>query len=57
MEIMKKKMMMKKFEKLEKEIGVNFKNKDLLTQAFCHRSYLNENTDFNLSNNERLEFL
>jgi len=57
MEIMKKKMMMKKFEKFEKEIGVNFKNKDLLTQAFCHRSYLNENTDFNLSNNERLEFL
>ncbi len=48
---------MKKFEKLEKRIEVDFKNKELLIQAFCHRSYLNENPDFNLSNNERLEFL
>lgn len=48
---------MKEFEKLEKKIGVNFKNKDLLTQAFCHRSFLNENPDAKLENNERLEFL
>jgi ribonuclease-3 len=45
------------FEKLEKNLNIYFKNKDLLTQAFCHRSYLNENPDFKLSHNERLEFL
>ena len=48
---------MKNFEVLEKKLGLNFKNKDLLIQAFCHRSYLNENPDFYLSHNERLEFL
>ena len=48
---------MKNFEQLEKNLGLNFKNKDLLTQAFTHRSYLNENPDFNLEHNERLEFL
>jgi ribonuclease-3 len=45
------------FSVLEKKLDVKFKNKDLLTQAFAHRSYLNENPDFYLSNNERLEFL
>ncbi|MDD5145837.1 MAG: ribonuclease III [Candidatus Pacebacteria bacterium] len=48
---------MKDFSKLEKQLGVEFKNKNLLTQAFCHRSYLNENPDSGLENNERLEFL
>ena len=48
---------MKDFSLLEKKLGLNFKNKDLLTQAFCHRSYLNEKPDFYLTNNERLEFL
>jgi len=47
----------KDFEILEKKLGVNFKNKDLLRQAFTHRSYLNENPDFKLDHNERLEFL
>ncbi len=41
----------------EKKIGVDFKNKDLLTQVFVHRSYLNENVGFKLDHNERLEFL
>ena len=45
------------FSPLEKKFGLRFKNKDFLIQAFCHRSYLNENPDFYLSNNERLEFL
>ncbi len=45
------------FSKFEKKLGLKFKNKDLLTQAFCHRSYLNENPNFHLENNERLEFL
>ena len=48
---------MKEFSLLEEKIGVKFKNKDLLTQAFVHRSYLNENSDFPLFHNERLEFL
>ncbi len=47
----------KNFAKLEKKLKLKFKNKDLLIQAFCHRSYLNENPGFNLFHNERLEFL
>lgn len=42
---------------LEKSIGVSFKKKDLLLEALTHRSYLNENSDWTLSHNERLEFL
>ena len=41
----------------EKKIGITFKNKGLLQQAFVHRSYINENKDSGLSHNERLEFL
>jgi len=48
---------MKDFLKLEKKFGFEFKDKDLLSQAFCHRSYLNENPKFKLYHNERLEFL
>src|SRR3989344_5936020 len=48
---------MKEFDVLEKKLGLTFSNKDLLTQAFVHRSYLNENPDFRLNHNERLEFL
>ncbi|MCD6148948.1 ribonuclease III [bacterium] len=48
---------MRNFDVLEKNLNLQFKNKDLLIQAFCHRSYLNENPDFRLGNNERLEFL
>ncbi len=48
---------MKNFAKLEENLGVNFKNPDLLKQALVHRSYLNENPSFPLSHNERLEFL
>jgi ribonuclease-3 len=48
---------MKKFSILEKKLDLNFENKDLLIQAFCHRSYLNEHPDFYLPHNERLEFL
>ena len=45
------------FSEVEKKLGLKFKKKDLLVQAFCHRSYLNENPNSNLENNERLEFL
>jgi ribonuclease-3 len=48
---------MKDFTEFENKLGINFKNKELLTQAFTHRSYLNENPDFKLEHNERLEFL
>lgn len=48
---------MKDFSTFEKKLDLKFKNKDLLTQAFVHRSYLNENPGFNLDQNERLEFL
>jgi len=48
---------MKDFSSLEKKFNLKFKNKDLLIQAFIHRSYLNENPDFYLTHNERLEFL
>jgi len=45
------------FNKFEKEIEIQFNNKDLLTQAFIHRSYLNENSKIGIGHNERLEFL
>jgi ribonuclease III len=47
----------KNFEKLEKVIGIKFNNPDHLVQALVHRSFLNENRDFPLAHNERLEFL
>ncbi|MCG2690287.1 ribonuclease III [Candidatus Parcubacteria bacterium] len=48
---------MKDFSELEQKLNIAFKNKELLKQAFCHRSYLNENPNFELDHNERLEFL
>jgi len=45
------------FSLLERKLKIKFKNKDLLTQAFVHRSYINENPGFRLFHNERLEFL
>ncbi|MCK5332341.1 ribonuclease III [Candidatus Parcubacteria bacterium] len=44
-------------EKLEEKIGVKFINKDLLQQSLVHRSYINEHKNFELDQNERLEFL
>jgi len=45
------------WEGCQRVLGVSFKNEALLEQAFVHRSYLNENPDFSLPSNERLEFL
>ncbi|MEA4910541.1 Ribonuclease 3 [bioreactor metagenome] len=45
------------FPKLEKDLDIIFENKNLLIQAFIHRSYINENSSFKLGHNERLEFL
>ena len=44
-------------DKFEEKAGIIFKNKDLLKQAFTHRSYINENRSLNLEHNERMEFL
>ncbi len=49
--------MNKDFSKLESRIGVAFSDPGLLTQAFVHRSYLNEHPSFGYGQNERLEFL
>ncbi len=45
------------FDELERNIGVTFENKDLLTEALTHRSYLNEYPKWHLPHNERLEYL
>jgi ribonuclease III len=42
---------------LQTKLGTSFADLSLLQQAFVHRSYLNENPDFRLGSNERLEFL
>ena len=41
----------------EEKTKIYFKDKNLLAQAFIHRSYINENGTLKLSHNERLEFL
>ncbi len=46
-----------KIEQFSKKIKIPFNNLDLLKQAFVHRSFLNENHNFKLGHNERLEFL
>lgn len=38
-------------------IGVIFQNMSLLEQALVHSSYINENPDYTLGHNEKLEFL
>ncbi len=45
------------FNEFEKKTKIFFKDKNLLRQAFIHRSYINENGNTGLSHNERLEFL
>jgi len=47
----------KEFNKLEKRLGIKFNNPNNLVQSFVHRSFLNENREFPLGHNERLEFL
>jgi len=47
----------KNFSDFEEKIRIKFNDPNNLVQAFVHRSYLNENRDFSLPHNERLEFL
>jgi len=42
---------------LSERLCYTFKKPDILMQAFRHSSYVNEQTDSDLRNNERLEFL
>ncbi len=42
---------------LQQTLGVSFSDRSLLEQALVHSSYINENPDFALASNERLEFL
>ena len=49
--------LLRDWKKFEETIGVKFKSKELLTQAFIHRSFLNENPKTGMDHNERLEFL
>ena len=48
---------MKNKKTIEKKLGVTFNDENLLKNALIHRSYLNENRETGLENNERLEFL
>jgi ribonuclease-3 len=48
---------MKDIKPLETMLGITFKDRALLTQAFLHRSYLNEHAGLGMQHNERLEFL
>lgn len=45
------------YSKFEDKIGIHFEDREILKQAFVHRSYINENKNFKLPHNERLEFL
>lgn len=49
--------MRKDLKKFEENIGYTFSDKNLLKQAFVHRSYINENRSEKLEHNERIEFL
>ena len=42
---------------IQSKLGLRFEDKTLLQRALTHRSYLNENPDHPLNDNERLEFL
>lgn len=42
---------------LQNNLGISFTNIELLKEAFVHSSYINENPNSPVNNNERLEFL
>ena len=57
MKILKNRKANNNLSELEKNLGLKFRNKNLLKQSLVHRSYINENPDFHIDHNERLEFL
>ncbi len=48
---------MEKLGAFEEKIGVHFRDRAVLREAFTHRSYINETKERGLAHNERLEFL
>lgn len=42
---------------LQKKLGIAFKDISILQQALVHRSFIHENPEFELQDNERLEFM
>jgi ribonuclease-3 len=44
-------------KKLQKTLGIAFRDISILQQALVHRSFIHENPEFELPDNERLEFL
>jgi len=49
--------MNRSLQQLQAELGIEFRNPDLLKQAFTHSSYVNEHKLSAHADNERLEFL
>lgn len=49
--------MNRNIKQLQVQLGITFRNFDLLKQAFTHSSYVNEHRVANHKDNERLEFL
>lgn len=48
---------MANWDVLQQAIDISFKDLSLLQQAFVHGSFINENQDFPIPDNERMEFL
>lgn len=48
---------MSDFSALQSKINITIDNQQLLQNVFVHRSYLNENRDYHLPSNEKMEFL
>ena len=46
-----------RLDEIEEKIGYVFENKDVIVNAFTHRSFINEYRASQLQHNERLEFL
>ncbi|MFW6238000.1 MAG: ribonuclease III [Halanaerobiales bacterium] len=50
-------MQKKKLQQVENELNIGFTDRELLHRALIHKSYVNENPEEGIENNERLEFL
>jgi len=49
--------MTEQFSSLERDLGYKFESTAILSEAMCHSSYVNEQHDPSLKDNERFEFL
>lgn len=46
-----------RLKELENKLNLTFENRKLLRRALTHKSFANENSNLNIKDNERLEFL